>query len=242
MKQHEAVILTLEKLGGQATLGELYQSVMKVKDCVWKTRTPFASIRRIVQLRPEIFKVRPGLYALKEFQTKLGLQEYQPENPENDGNREQSHSYFQGLLLELGNIRKFGTFVPNQDKNKAYVNKHLDEVRTLKEIPQFSFDYIVKRAKTIDVIWFNDRKLPNSFFEVEHSTDIQNSLMKFFELRDFYVQMVIVADEHRKDEYEHRIQHSALSEISDRVHFLGYDTLAKLYELEIFKSSSGFII
>jgi hypothetical protein len=242
MKQHEAVILTLEKLGGQATLGELYQSVMKIKDCEWKTRTPFASIRRIVQLRPEIFKVRPGLYALKELQTKLGLKEYQPEIPENEENREQSHSYFQGLLLELGNIRKFSTFVPNQDKNKVYVNKHLDVVRTLKEIPHFSFDYIVNRAKTIDVIWFNDRKLPDSFFEVEHSTDIQNSLMKFFELRDFYVKMVIVADEHRKNEYEHRIQHGALSEISDRVHFLGYETLAKLYELEIFKSSSGFII
>lgn len=64
MKQHEAVIQTLEKLGGQATLGQLYQEVMKIKDCEWKTKTPFASIRRIVQVNTEIFKVRPGLWAL----------------------------------------------------------------------------------------------------------------------------------------------------------------------------------
>ncbi len=64
MKQYEAVILTLEKLGGQATLAELYREVMKVEDCGWKTKTPFASIRRIVQQRKEIFKIRPGLWAL----------------------------------------------------------------------------------------------------------------------------------------------------------------------------------
>jgi hypothetical protein len=31
MKQYEAVIQTLERLGGQATLAELYREVMKIK-------------------------------------------------------------------------------------------------------------------------------------------------------------------------------------------------------------------
>jgi hypothetical protein len=57
MKQHEAVIIALEKLGGQATLADLYRETMKVEGCKWETKTPFASIRRIVQQRPEIFKV-----------------------------------------------------------------------------------------------------------------------------------------------------------------------------------------
>ena len=61
MKQHEAVIQTLERLGGKATLAQLYREVMKIDDCKWGTKTPFASIRRIVQTRSEIFKVRPGL-------------------------------------------------------------------------------------------------------------------------------------------------------------------------------------
>lgn len=49
MKQYEAVIETLDKLGGVATLGELNREVFKISDCEWKTKTPFASIRRIVQ-------------------------------------------------------------------------------------------------------------------------------------------------------------------------------------------------
>ena len=67
MKQYEAVILTLEKLGGVATLGELNHEVFKIEDCEWKTKTPFASIRRIVQQNKEIYNIKPGLYGLMKY-------------------------------------------------------------------------------------------------------------------------------------------------------------------------------
>lgn len=57
MKQYEAVIETLDKLGGVATLGELNREVFKITDCEWKTKTPFASIRRIVQKTKGIYKI-----------------------------------------------------------------------------------------------------------------------------------------------------------------------------------------
>jgi hypothetical protein len=59
MKQKEAVLLTLEKLGGVATLGQLNHETMKIQACVWKTKTPFASIRRIVQVEKDIYKIKP---------------------------------------------------------------------------------------------------------------------------------------------------------------------------------------
>ncbi len=117
MKQYEAVIATLEKLGGQATLGELNQEVMKIEDCKWNTKTPYASIRRIVQVRPEIFKVRPGLWALRSFKNKLGLSEYDQKKPTSEREKESSHAYYQGLIAQIGNLRNFQTFIPNQDKN-----------------------------------------------------------------------------------------------------------------------------
>ena len=55
MKQYEAVIETLKRLGGCATFGQLNQEVFKIEDCTWNTKTPFASIRRIVQDRKEIW-------------------------------------------------------------------------------------------------------------------------------------------------------------------------------------------
>jgi hypothetical protein len=239
MKQHEAVIQTLEKLGGQATLVELYTEVMKVKGCKWATRTPFASIRRIVQTRPEIFKVRPGLWALHSYKAKLGLTEARGKLAEVN---EQSHSYYQGLLVVIGNLRDLATFVPNQDKNRLFVQTPLGDLRTLQAIPRFSHEPLIKRAETIDVLWFNERLMPHSLYEVEHSTDIQNSLLKFYNLRDFSARLVIVAHESRQNEFEHKRRYGALAEVKDRVKFLSYDSLVKMYEYEVLKSKQTFVV
>jgi hypothetical protein len=240
MKQYEAVLITLEKLGGQATLAELNKEVLKVQECEWKTKTPFASIRRIVQERPEIFKIKPGLWGLRSRQKQLGVSEYGTENNVSTKLNEENHSYFQGIIAELGNLKGYATYIPNQDKNHKFVNKPLKEVRSLSDIPNFTHPELVKRSRTIDVIWFNSRKMPYSFFEVEHSTDIQNSLLKFCDLQDFYSRMFIVADERRHQEYKNKIQMNGVLEIKNRVEFLNYDNLIRLYENEVFQSSLAF--
>ena len=242
MKQHDAVILTLERLGGQATLAELYREVMQIKECNWGTKTPFASIRRIVQQRPEIFKVRPGLWALRSYQDKLGLMEYSEAKDISPELIEQNHSYYQGILVSLGNLRGFSTYVPNQDKNKLFVKKPLKAIRSLQALPAFSHDFLVRRSGTIDVIWFNNRLMPDSFFEVEHSTDIQNSLLKFHELQDFYARMIIVADENRQSEYKQKVSRSFLAGIQGRVKFLSYNTLVRQFESEVFQASQNFTV
>jgi len=214
--------------------------VMKVQGCQWSTKTPFASIRRIVQTRPEIFRVRPGLWGLRAYQGRSGV----------PGGHEvhtaealrQDHSYYQGLLVVIGNLRGFGTFVPHQDRNKLFVNQRLGELRGLQDIPRFSHDPLVRKASTVDVIWFNRRQMPDSLFEVEHSTDIQNSLLKFYELQDLNARMVIVADEHRRAEYEQRLRQSAFREIHARVKFSGYAALVKQYEYEVLKGSQEFVV
>ena len=238
MKQYEAVIQTMEKLGGQATLAELYVEAMKIKDCKWGTKTPFASIRRIVQTRPETFKVRPGLWALRSHKTILGLTEQENESTAEVG---QSHSYYQGMLVVIGNLRGFSTFVPNQDKNKMFVLRSLGGLRTLQEIPQFSHDSLIRKSSTVDVLWFNNRQMPNSIFEVEHSTDMQNSLLKFYELQDFHARMVIVSYENRIKEFESKVRLSAFNDIRERVNFLGYNMLVKQYEYEVMKTSQSFV-
>jgi hypothetical protein len=245
MKQYEAVIKTIENLGGVATLGQLNQEVFKINSCNWETKTPFASIRRIVQLRPEIYKIRPGLYGLVEMKKQnesKGILEESHKNRNSPEIIEFNHSYYQGLLLQIGELKKLETCIPNQDKNKKFLNQTLGNLSTLKSVPQFSYSKIVQRSSTIDVVWFNDRGLPHSFFEVEHSTDIQNSLLKFNDLQDFYVRMVIVADKVRKNEYENKIKYSSFKEISQRVNFLDYEVLSKQYESLIEQQKFNFII
>lgn len=239
MKQHAAVIETLEKLGGIATLGQLYQEVLKSEDFGWNTKTPHASIRRIVQLRPEIYKIKPGLYGLESHRQKNEDQGIVVETPANKESPEVqifNHTYYQGLILSLGNLQQMTTFAPHQDKNRQFLQQKIADVRSLSVLPQFSYPELVKRSSTIDAIWFNERGMPTSFFEVEASTDFYNSFLKFVDLQDFHVQMVIVADESRRAEYDTRIAHSSFASIQKRVVFRPYKTLIKQYEIAVEQS------
>lgn len=246
MPQREAVIQTLERLGGIAILGTLYQEVFKITECSWKTKTPFASIRQIVQLAPEIYKIKPGLWPLESHRKELesnGIFEQTEKNKESTEVKNFNHSYYQGLLLTVGNLRGKNTFVPNQEK-KRFDEGTLGQIRTLNSIPEYFFSEIVQRSSTIDVIWFNQRNMPDSFFEVEHSTDIQNFLLKFEDLIDFSVRMFIVADAVRKDEYQKKLNYDAFRVLKEnkRVNFLSYEDLDKHYNFEISKQKMQTIL
>lgn len=247
MKQYEAVIETLKRLGGIATLGQLYQEVFKIKDCQWKTETPFASIRRIVQEREDIYKIKPGLWALTSYKKQLEANGFIVENEHNADSvemKEFNHSFYQGLLLEIGNYKGLQTFVPNQDKNKKYTSRTLRDISTLDDIPTFSYSNLVQRSSTIDVIWFNERNMPCAFFEVEHSTDIQNSLTKYCDLQDFYTRMCIVADNKRMKEYEKKLHYTAFKDLvkNKRVEFLSYDSLNRQYNLMLEEKKCQFLL
>ena len=229
MKQYEAVINVMESNGGYATLGFLNQNVLKLENCEWKTITPFASIRRIVQDERFFFKLRPGLWALNTFKDRLPPTILPSTEQPKEKQEEYSHTYYQGLLVELGNLKKFNTFVPNQDKNKIYLNKRLSEITSISEIFKFSYENIVRFAQTVDVTWFNDRKLPANFFEIEYSTPIHNSLLKFVELQDFNATYYIVADEVRRKEFQTKLSFAAFKCICKRVGFWSYENVAELH-------------
>ena len=226
MKQYEAVIKVMEENGGFATLGFLNQNVLKVANCEWKTKTPFASIRRIVQDVRFFFRIRPGLWALNAYKEKVLKNFSIDDTSSREEKRIFDHTYYQGLLVEIGNLKGFETYIPRQDKNKMYLSRPLLNYATLKELYSFTYEKTVNRAKSIDVIWVNERKFPDSIFEIEHSTDFQNSLLKYLDLRDFNASFIIVADVNRYREYERKVSYTAFSKIKERITFLSYQKLA----------------
>jgi len=233
MKQHEAVIETMARLGGVATLGQLYKEVFKIADCTWQTKTPLATVRRIVQTRKEIYKIKPGLYGLSARRRDIEARGILAETSENKGSAavaDFGHTYYQGLLLLVGKLKGLGCWSPNQDKNKMFLNSNLGALRTYESIPRFSYDGLVNRSATVDVIWFNERHMPNSFLEVEDHSDIQNSLIKFNDLQDFYARMVIVSDATRRREYERKVKYSSFRDIAGRIAFFAYGSLVEQYE------------
>lgn len=229
MKQYEAVIKVMEKNRGFASLSYLNENVFKVPNVTWGTKTPFASIRRIVQDERFFFKIKPGLWALKTYRNKLpnevaALIEGE-RSPEEE--KESTHSYYQGMIVEVGNLKGYQTCVPPQDNNKGFLNRPLKEIATLDSIHQFTYQEIVQRVKSIDVFWFNERDLPSHVFEIEYSTSFKNSLLKFLELQDFRVNMFIATHDRRVNEFGSIIDFSAFKPIRERVKVLTFEKIAQ---------------
>ena len=81
---------------------------------------------------------------------------------------------------------------------------------------------MVNRVRMVDIIWFNERKIPNSFFEEEHTTDIQNSVTKFCDLQDYHAQFVIVAPANREEQFRKIMERTAFKDVKARVRFCDY--------------------
>lgn len=236
--QSQQVIDALRRNGGYATLGNLYHLV---DTSCWATKAPNESIRRIVQQSDEIFKIQPGLWALEACRNEV-LRKFRIETKDAKDDERFTHGYYQGLIVEIGNMKKYMTYVPAQDKNRKFLEKPLVEICSTVTVPKFSYDSLTNRAKTVDVIWFNERKMPNTFFEVEHSTDIQNSVAKFCDLQDFHSRFLIVAPKSRREQFEKVMERTAFKDIKDRIGFHTYEDISKQYDMMcIARENGGFI-
>ena len=223
------VVSALKALGGIATLSQLNRSLLAPGGAAtnWGTKTPEATIRRIVRNTPDYIHVlKPGLYCQRELATTYANDYNLPHEGDVPPKvAERNHWYYQGLLLEIGNARDYKTYVPAQDRNSVFGNQKLGEVCGTTRLPNFGYQHFMRRARSVDVIWFNRRNMPTELFEVEFSTDMLNSLTKFNELRDFYTQFSIVAPPHRKNHFDDRINMDTFHEIRRRVTFISTDQI-----------------
>ncbi len=231
MTQKEQVIEALAANGGYATFSELN---LLVDTSNWRSKTPGASIRRIVQQDAKMFyRIMPGQWGLVSM--KRGIEA----NGATARSTEYTHSYYQGQLVEIGNIDQFETYVPPQDKNRMFSHRKLGEVASLQTIYEFASEQLLRRARTVDAIWFNCRHMPHSFFEVEHTTSIQNSLDKFFELQDFAARFVIVSQNSNKARFDDLMSWSRYREINGRVQFYSYERLEQLYSAKLISAANA---
>lgn len=227
----EAVEKAIIELGYIATLKQIYGIATKYK--TFAGLTPHKTINEKVQRDDNFVKLKPGLYGLKNHLDKLP-DEYNP-NVKKSKEEENiiTHSYIQGMLIEIGNIKGFKTFSP--DKGKLFVNKKIGDIITQPDIPKFTFDKIINSTKYIDVVWFNNRFFPDSIFEIENSTNFKDSLVRFVELQDFMTTMTLIApkDESKFKKFNQEIEKEAFASIKSRVRFFDYEYVEKLYNNQV---------
>lgn len=153
----------------------------------------------------------------------LLLKPYEALEPKNTA-EESLHSILQGRLIEVGNIRGFGTYCP--DKSKRFNNKKLFEITSLEECPKLQFsDYNVLRK--IDVLWFREKGrnfIPEYAFEVELSTGTWSGVGRLATLIDYTnVKFYVISNDLRRykqvmhsfSDYEQRYNHILTEYIGD---------------------------
>jgi hypothetical protein len=105
----------------------------------------------------------------------------------------------------------------------------LASAATVSAMYKFTYDETLRKAQTVDVVWFNERKMPEAFFEIENSTDMLNALSKFVQLQDFAARFFIVADALRKREFTDKVALTAFGDVRNRVLFESYEHIADLH-------------
>ena len=134
------VIEAMRKEGGYATLRRLNEVV---DFSTWATKTPEATVRRIVQDSKEIFRIQPGLWALEEMRDEV-LNMFELKVGDKHSEELFTHGYYQGLLIEIGKFNQQLTYVPAQDKSRKFMGRQLlAELSDTTTLPDFTYSNVL---------------------------------------------------------------------------------------------------
>ncbi|RDU53503.1 hypothetical protein [Helicobacter sp. MIT 01-3238] len=140
----EAITKVMLENGYIAPLKLLYKDVFKYKDSSKIVgKTPIDTIRGEVQKNKKFTRVGLGIYALSD---KLDLLQKQ-ETPKTEKEKLASrHGEIQGMLLELGNSLEEVSETYTNDKKFIFNKKPLGSICTLRNVPPFTYEHIIKIA------------------------------------------------------------------------------------------------
>ena len=148
-----------------------------------------------------------------------------------------SHEEAEAILLELGNALGYDTYTA--DRGKQYESRVLDrkgvlgEIATLGELPPFTLKKHLESARLIDVIWLQD-EIPQYCFEVEHSTNIKDGLLREYQLsKATQAKLFIIGSEDQHSKFESELSREPFYRISDRYVFNSYAELVNFYKLAL---------
>jgi len=218
----EAIERVMLHNGYYASLKLIYKEFEKYRQ--FSGLTPLKTIQERVQRDKRFTRIGLGVYALTEYLDKLP----QIITPKTTGEKtSQRHAAVQGMIIEIGNMEGFDTYT--HDRNKIFAKKELGNITTIRELPPFTYDKIIRTVKFVDVAWFNERGFPEKIFEVEDSTDFRSSLVKFAELQDFNTSFNLIAPAERKTKYDREVSKVAFVNIINRCHFVNYSEIEEYY-------------
>ncbi|HHT9120424.1 MAG TPA: hypothetical protein ACFYD3_07770 [Candidatus Hypogeohydataceae bacterium YC41] len=238
----DAIIRVVKECGGSATLKELYQNVPQIREVPPRLDANHiirAYLRRMTRVSGKLKRIGLGIYALLDIKLEQTLFEKIQEGKTKTEmfkaiSATDSHSYVEGMLLELGDI--YGYLTYTADPSGKFGSKPLGKLATVENFPNFTSSSLLNIAKGIDVIWFKKRALvvmPKHTFDVEKTTDFSKALHRAYQLRDFKITFYVVSQLRKDQQFQKKLATDPYTEISDRFFFRSFEDIFSLYEIAI---------
>lgn len=193
------------------------------------------TIRRVVRqysMFEPVLPARSGVYRLVETETRA------PQAQTIDGaDQEVNHSIAQGMLVSLGRLYGYETFVPAPDQTmRSFQGETLGSLVSIRDCAAAFPSRNLSRIRQIDVLWFDeddDGLFPVYAFEVEHTTRVKDGLDRLLKIPARYpAQLFVVAPGDKEEELFTRLLGQApLSQHRHRFVFRRYQQLERLYNL-----------
>ena len=226
----------LSELGGQAHLSQINKKIEGHP----KTRTNPTwrdTIRRVVR-QYKIFEPVPpersGIYRLVEEEIpETGPQAF-TEEPETN------HGIAQGMLVILGNVYGYETYVPPRDQTvRRFQGRPLSDFVTVSDCTHvFSGSRNLPKIREIDALWFDeddDGLFPTYAFEGEETTGVKNGLDRLLKIPRRYVASfyIIAPSAKEKELFDRYVNQTPFRSFKDRFSFRYYKELEELYNLAV---------
>lgn len=227
----------LLELGGKAHLSDLNKKIEghpKTKtNPTWRD-----TIRRVVR-QYKIFRPVPpdrsGVYELVEEEV-LPVTEPQTFAEEPQIN----HGIAQGMLVTLGRIYGYETYVPPHDQTiRTFQGKPLSAFVTVSHCENiFVGSRNLTKIREIDALWFeedDDGLFPSHAFEVEETTGVKSGLDRLLKIpRRYSARFYIIAPSTKEKElFERYVNQTPFRGFKDSFLFRYYAELEELYNLAV---------
>ncbi|MCS6924050.1 MAG: hypothetical protein NZM10_06710, partial [Fimbriimonadales bacterium] len=139
------------------------------------------------------------------------------------------HGAVQGMLIEIGNYLGYLTYT--SDKNRSFDGKPLSSLCGLQRIPEFTYEGIVRITSFRDVVWFSNSQhpFPKYIYDVENTTDFDNSMHQMYQLRETSARFVLVAEESKRKLFDQKLRRDPFAQIASRYAFRSYEQVVRFY-------------
>ena len=130
-------------------------------------------------------------------------------------------------LIQLGNILEYLTYTAHS--GQQFEQKTLGEITTLTEFPRFPTEEIERSAKRIDVIWVKE-EWPDSFFEVENTTNVTSGLQRMYQVLKSEARFFIVAPNEILPRFHRAVSEAPYKHFRQKYRFRSYFELSRMFQ------------